>query len=175
MSGPSETRLHWRPWRSDWLGHPVLCLAARLYLGAVFLLACVHKLAQPETFAVDIATYQFLPLVFINAFALVLPMVELVAGLMLVLGLRSRAAALLIVLMMLSFMIGLSHALALGLDMSCGCFASSDAAEGHAISGMTLLRDAAWLALGLYVMVYDRRPLGLDRVLSRDPSRGPDA
>lgn len=154
-------------WRPSWGGHRYLGLLARLYLGLVFLLACVHKLADPEAFAIDIATYQFLPLVFVNGFALLLPMVELVAGVMLVLGFRTRAAAFLIVWMMIAFMIALSHALYLGLDMSCGCFASSAAAEGHVISGMTLLRDAAWLALGLYVLVFDRRPLGLDHWLSR--------
>ncbi len=159
----STTGFDLRFWQSAWAGHPWFGLAARLYLGVVFLLACAHKLAEPESFAVDIATYQFLPLVFINAFALLLPMVELVAGVMFVVGFRVRAAALLMALMMLAFMIGLSHALALGLDMSCGCFASSEAAEGHAISGMTLLRDAAWLGLSLYVLVYDRRPLGVDR------------
>ena len=154
-------------WRSSWIGHPCLGLLARLYLGGVFLLACLHKIAEPEAFAIDIATYQLLPLVFVNGFALLLPMVELVAGIMLVLGFRTRAAAFLIVWMMIAFMIGLSHALHLGLDMSCGCFASSAAAEGHAISGMTLLRDAAWLGLGLYVLEFDRRPLGIDRWLSR--------
>jgi putative oxidoreductase len=167
MSSATRKGVDLRVWRADWAGHPVLGLAARLYLGLVFLLACLHKIAEPEAFAIDIATYQFLPLVFINAFALVLPMVELVAGVMIIVGLRARASALLIALMMLAFMIGLSHALHLGLDMSCGCFASSEAADGHSISGMTLLRDAAWLALALYVLVFDRRPLGLDRWLSR--------
>jgi uncharacterized membrane protein YphA (DoxX/SURF4 family) len=154
-------------WRIDWPGHPALGLLARLYLGAVFLLACIHKLGQPEVFALDIATYQFLPLVFINAFALLLPMVELVVGVMLVVGFRTRAASFLIVWMMIAFMIGLSNALHLGLDMSCGCFASSAASEGDTISGMTLLRDAGWLGLGVYVLVFDRRPLGLDRWLSK--------
>ena len=154
-------------WRVDWPGHPALGLIARLYLGAVFLLACIHKLAQPEVFALDIATYQFLPLIFINAFALLLPMVELLTGLMLVVGFRGRAASFLIVWMMIAFIIGLSHALYLGLDMSCGCFASSAATEGDSISGLTLLRDAGWLGIGLYVLFFDRRPLGIDRWLSK--------
>ena len=145
-----------------WQGHAWLALAARVYLGGVFLLACGHKLANPEAFALDVATYRFLPLWAVNAFALVLPWVELLAGTLLVAGVRVRAQALLIALMMLAFLIALGHALHLGLDMSCGCFASSGA-EADPISWKTIVRDGAWLALALYVLALDRRPLGIER------------
>ena len=149
----------------DWRGHQWLGLIARLYLGLVFVMACWHKILSPETFALDVATYQFLPLGMVNGFALVLPWVELLAGVMLILGLRARAAALLVVLMMLSFILALLWALYLGLDMACGCFASQATATGDPISWQTLVRDAFWLTLGLYVLTLDREPWGLDRVL----------
>lgn len=152
-----------------WSGHAWLALPMRLYLGVVFLWACVHKIADPGAFALDVATYQFLPLALVNLFALVVPWAELVVGVMIVVGFRTRAAALLIVGLMLAFMVALGWALYLDLDMSCGCFASS--AEADPISSMTMLRDAGWLALGLYVLVFDRRPLGLDRLLARRRER----
>ena len=71
-----------------------LTLAARLYLAYVFLLACWFKIADPPAFALSVATYQFLPLSLINITALVMPWTELLAGAMLLLGLRVRAAAL---------------------------------------------------------------------------------
>jgi putative oxidoreductase len=148
-----------------WRGHAYLALLARLYLGGVFILACLHKIAEPATFALDVATYQFLPLPLINIFALVMPWLELLAGAMIVLGLRTRAAALLIAAMMVAFMIALGWALAQGLDMSCGCFAAQG--EHDPITGWTMLRDAGWLVLALYVLVFDRAPLGLDRLLFR--------
>ncbi len=151
-------------------GHAWLALAARLYLAWVFLEACVHKIADPTAFAVDVATYGILPLWSVNAMAHVLPWIELLAAAMLILGFRVRAAALLVGGMMVMFLAALSIALAKGLDMSCGCFASTGAAEDP-ISAMTLLRDAAWLALALYVMFLDRRPLGLDRLLEHGRSR----
>jgi uncharacterized membrane protein YphA (DoxX/SURF4 family) len=113
----------------------------------------------------DVATYQFLPLPLINLMAIVLPWLELVSGVMLVLGLRVRAAALLMTGMMLVFMIALGWALYLGLDMSCGCFASQG--EADSISGLTMWRDAGWLALCLYVLVFDGRPLGLELLWRR--------
>lgn len=156
----------------EWRGHAVLGLAARWYLGVVFALACWHKILEPATFALDVATYQFLPLPLVNAFALVLPWVELVAAVCLVVAFRTEAAALLVALMMVAFLIALGHALHLGLDMSCGCFAGSGA-EDDPISWRTVLRDLAWLLLALYVLVFDRRPLGLDGWLERRRARAP--
>jgi uncharacterized membrane protein YphA (DoxX/SURF4 family) len=152
-------------WR-DWRGHAVGGLAARLYLGTIFLLACGHKILHPGAFAVDIATYQMLPLALVNPLAIVLPWVELAAGLMLVFGFRTRAAALLVTGMVAMFTVAISYAVARGLDMSCGCFASQGAADDP-ISWRTILRDTGWLVLTLYVLVFDRRPFGLDRLLGR--------
>ena len=145
-----------------WRGHAILGLLARLYLGGLFVYAAWHKLLHPATFALDVATYQILPLALINLAALILPWVEVVAGAMLVTGFRTRAAALLIAGMMVVFMAALASALGRGLDMSCGCFAAQGSADP--ISGWTMLRDASWLALALYVLIFDRRPLGADRL-----------
>lgn len=148
-----------------WGGHAWLTLPARLYLGFVFLYACIHKIADPGAFALDVATYQFLPLSLVNLTALILPWIELLAGIMIVIGFRTRAAALLIAGMMVIFMVALAWALHQGLDMSCGCFASSS--EEDPISGLTLLRDSGWCSLALYVLVFDRGlGLGLDRWLA---------
>jgi putative oxidoreductase len=145
-----------------WRGHAVLALAARLYLGAIFIFASWHKLADPGAFAVDIATYQMLPLALVNPLAIVLPWLEMAAGVMLVVGFRTRAAALLVAGMMAMFTVAIAIAVGKGLDMSCGCFASQGAVEDP-ISWLTIARDSGWLLLALYVLVLDRRPLGLDR------------
>jgi putative oxidoreductase len=152
--------MSWQAWR----GHALVALAARLYLGSLFLLACWHKLLDPHAFAVDIATYQVLPLALVNPMAIVLPWVELVAGLLLVLGLRTRAASLLVAAMLAMFTAAIAVAVARGLDVACGCFASQGAAEDP-ISWRTIVRDTAWLLLALYVLRFDRRPLGVDRLL----------
>lgn len=148
-----------------WQGHAWVALLLRFYLGAVFLIACYHKLLHPELFAMDVATYQLLPLWSINAFALILPWVELLAGLMLVLGLRVRSASLLVALMMVSFLLSLAWALHLHLDMSCGCFASQGATHDDPISWHTLIRDTIWLGQAVYIFFLDRHPFGLERII----------
>ncbi len=147
--------------------HSFIAYFVRLYLAWVFISACIHKLVDPTGFAIDIATYQMLPLVFINPLAIVLPYVELGTGFMLMIGLRARAAALMVCGMMLMFMIALSYALMHDLSISCGCFASNAAAGSDPISGLTMLRDSAWLILAIYVVIFDRRPFGIDRLIGK--------
>ena len=139
---------------------------ARWYLGVLFVGACLHKIAEPASFALDIATYDILPLVAVNLVAIVLPWIELYAGAMLIAGWRVRASSLIVAAMMLVFLAALWIALARGLDMSCGCFASQGAEEDP-ISRVTVLRDIVWLGLALFVVAFDRGLVGLDHWLER--------
>ena len=151
----------------NWAGHAWLALPLRWYLGGVFVLACQHKIADPGSFAVDVATYGILPLSLVNMTAIALPWIELAAGIMLIVGLKARAAALMVFGMMVMFIAALAIALAQGLDMSCGCFASQGAQGEDPISSMTVLRDVGWLMLSVYVMLFDDSPIGIDRILAR--------
>ena len=130
----------------------------------MFIVACLHKIADPHVFALDIATYDILPLSEINLMAITLSWIELFAGIMLVAGFRVRGAALAVAGMMVMFLVAVIIALDKGLDMSCGCFASQTTEEDP-ISYLTVLRDAGWLLLAVYVAVFDRRVIGLDRLL----------
>jgi uncharacterized membrane protein YphA (DoxX/SURF4 family) len=150
-----------------WPGHAWLAIPARFYLGYIFILACLHKIAHPGTFALDIATYDLLPLSLVNLTAITLPWIELAAGIMLVAGYRVRGASLAVAGMMVMFIIAIVLALSKGLDMSCGCFASQAAKDEDPITYMTVLRDLGWLALSLYVVIFDRSAIGLDRLLAR--------
>jgi putative oxidoreductase len=150
----------------EWPGHAWLALPARLYLGWVFVLASLHKIAHPASFGLDIATYDIIPLSLVNPMAIMLPWVELLAGSLLVIGWRARGASLAISGMMIMFIVAILLALAKGLNMSCGCFASQAAVENDPISYLTVLRDAAWLLLGAYVVLVDRNAIGVDRLLA---------
>ncbi len=154
----------------QWKGHAWLGLAARLYLGGVFVFASLHKIAHPGVFALDIATYDMVPLGLVNLMAITMPWVEIAAGLLLILGVRARAAALCCSGMMVIFLVALLSALSRGLDMSCGCFASQSVAKEDPISYLTVLRDLGWLALALYILLLDRRPIGLERLLTNPPN-----
>ena len=139
---------------------------ARWYLGVLFAGAAWHKIASPHDFAIDIATYEILPLGLVNLSAVTLPWIEFVTGGLLLLGVRVRAAALLVFAMMLVFLAALISALLRGLDMSCGCFASQGA-RSDPITWLTVVRDLLWLGLSVLVLVSDRGLAGLEWLLGR--------
>jgi putative oxidoreductase len=137
----------------------------RVYLGMVFVLASLYKIYDPRAFALTVATYQMAPLWTINLFALILPMVELVVGVALILGMWTRESALLTVGMMLMFLTALGWALHQEIHMSCGCFASSEAEND--IGFHTVARDLIWLSIATYIMIVDDGRFGLDRFLKQ--------
>jgi uncharacterized membrane protein YphA (DoxX/SURF4 family) len=144
---------------------PQLAWLFRVTLGVVFIVASLDKVAHPDAFAVSIANYRLVPQGLINAMAICLPWIELVAGACLVLGLWSRANLLVVELLLAVFIAAISIALARDLDISCGCFTTDSAA--HSMSRWTLYWDIIWLGMGLHALLFDRDLLSLGRLLRR--------
>ncbi len=151
---------------TSWRGHAWVAVPLRLYLGALFIYAAVHKVADPAAFALDVATYEILPLGLVNLAALTVPWIEVVAGALLLAGWRVRPAALVVAGLLAVFLAALLIALARGLDMSCGCFASQGAGADP-ISWRTVLRDLLWLAMAAHVAVFDRAHLSVAQLVRK--------
>jgi len=122
------------------LAHPVLGLALRVYLGGVFIYASMYKINYPAEFAESIAAYQLAPFWALNPTALLMPWLELIAGVLLVIGVRTRAAAAAIGGMLALFSLAVLLALARGIPVGCGCFSSVEETLGWG----TLARDLLW-------------------------------
>lgn len=97
-------------------------LVLRIVIGGTFVYAGVTKIANPQAFADSIVTFRILPENLINLLALSLPPFEIIAGGMLIVGFRTRAAAFALVVLTVVFALALSQALVRGLDVDCGCF-----------------------------------------------------
>lgn len=123
----------------------------RFVLGGVFVYAAVSKLQDPALFAASVAGYQILPGLFVNLFALLLPAMELVAGLALLATKWTRESALILLGMLGVFFVGLVQALVRGLDISCGCFGEGAGGAGSLVSALVrdllLFVPAVWLVL----------------------------
>lgn len=124
---------------------------ARIFMGAVFLYASYDKILHPQAFAEAVYNYQLLPDTAVNAAALVLPWIELVAGLCLVTGIWLPGAAVLAALLMTAFTAALVFNQIRGLDVHCGCF-STQATHGPA-NLWTVIRDICFLALSVYLLI----------------------
>lgn len=144
--------------------HPYTALFCRLVLGIVFIYASVDKILHPEAFARSVQNYRILPVESINLFAIILPWVEVVCGVLLLLGLFTGGTILLMTLLILVFLIALSSVVIRGIDISCGCFSSNG---GERITFLYVLRDLILFALAFQALLYDRRVLSLDNLISK--------
>jgi uncharacterized membrane protein YphA (DoxX/SURF4 family) len=110
------------------LTHPVFLALVGIAVGQELIRASLDKIAYPDLFADIVHDYDMLPLVAINAFALIMPWTEMVAGAVLVLGMLPwlgawrRGAGLLSTLLFAAFLIAIAQAELRGLKIECGCF-----------------------------------------------------
>jgi putative oxidoreductase len=126
-----------------------LLLAARLATAGVFLAAALAKLPDMAAFAVDMANYRVLPPPLVPWAASTLVGVEILAGLALLAGIWSRAAALLASALLGLFVLGVAQAMLRGIDLACGCFGGDARA-----TWMTVLRDVGLLLPALAVAAF---------------------
>ncbi len=122
-----------------------LTMAVRVVVGVTFVSASVYKIMDPGSFARSIWYYHLMPGSLINLIALVLPWVELLAGLALIFGVLYRGAIVWVNVMTIAFIGALTLAVARGLDIDCGCFKAADNANGSALQPLIL--DGALLLL----------------------------
>jgi len=122
-------------------------LLSRWVIGAVFIYAAVPKLLDMPAFAAAIANYRMLPEVLVALVAAVLPGVELVTGAALVAGVGVRGGVILAEAMLLAFVVALIQGIVRGIDTSCGCFDTAQAASpiGWGVVG----RDLVLMAMGV--------------------------
>jgi len=104
-------------------------VGARWIVGIVFVFAAVGKIVEPELFARSILRYQLVPVSGVNLLAIFLPWIELFVGMALLLGIRTKAAALMAGGLLIVFTIAIASAWARGLNIECGCFTQSAAAS----------------------------------------------
>ena len=124
-------------------------LVGRLVFGSIFVAASADKILHPGAFAQVVYNYQILPDSAVNLVAILLPWLELVLGLLILLGLWLPGALILSNLLLISFSASLAFNLIRGLDVHCGCFSSS--AASHASVWTYVLRDVTFLILGGYL------------------------
>jgi len=126
-------------------------LALRVYIGGVFIYASMYKIGYPVEFAQNIASYQIVPFWAVNLLAIVMPWTELICGILLVVGLRSKSAVAIIAGMLLLFTLAILLSLLRSIPIGCGCFHSME----EPMSWTTLLRDLIWLAMAIHIYRFD--------------------
>lgn len=129
----------------------LLSLVARLFIGAIFVVASYQKILDPVEFAVSIRNYMIIPEAYSNLLALTLPWIEMGVGLLLITGILVKPAALLTTGMLASFLAALVYAYAINLDIDCGCFSSSSSSDGR-IGIYHLVRDSLLVFVSAFLL-----------------------
>lgn len=134
-------------WRS-----PYTAVICRLILGTSFIVAPMYKIAYPGEFAENVAGFQLVPYYLVNSMAVIMPWIELVTGLFLILGIRTRAAASIIGALLIVFTIAIVINLVQATPINCGCFE----AVGEPLNWWLVIRDLGMLILAIQIIFYDR-------------------
>ncbi|MCG6894786.1 MAG: DoxX family protein [Desulfobacteraceae bacterium] len=121
----------------------------RAVFGGAFVWAAWAKIIDPASFAVAVANYDLLPHGAVGFTAAVLPWIEMICGVLLIIGIWVAGNALVLNTLLLVFTGALAMSMFRGLDIACGCFSLDvQASESH---WYYLLRDVAMLGLGFWI------------------------
>ena len=121
--------------RPPWVESPGLSFFCRLVAAGTFLAAGIAKIGDPAGFATQVSRFELFPSL-ANLFGVFLPWAELVLGTAMLFGVWPRAAALGMCALFALFIPALLWALAKGLKIDCGCFATNEP-----LTAWTVLRD----------------------------------
>jgi len=139
---------------------------ARLVTGGVWVVAGLLKLPDPAASVRAVRAYDLLPESSVTAVGHLLPLVEVVVGLCLVVGLVTRLAAVISAVLFVAFVLGIASAWSRGLQIDCGCFGGGGFdADATARYPWEIARDVGLLLLSGWLVRWPRTRLALDNLL----------
>ncbi|WP_037362225.1 MauE/DoxX family redox-associated membrane protein [Nakamurella lactea] len=142
----------------DWIG-----LVVRLGLAAVWLASGIAKASNSRETIVAVRAYRILPESAVRPVAGVLPYLEIALGVLLLLGLATRLAAVLSSVVLAVFIAGVISAAARGLSIDCGCFGGGgDVAAGNTQYTAEILRDVGFLVMAGFLIWRPWTALSID-------------
>ncbi|MCL2489886.1 MAG: DoxX family protein [Propionibacteriaceae bacterium] len=152
-----------------------ITVAARVILGGAIMAAGLLKIGNlvvslqqgvvPESVKAVQAYRLPFPDWMITAIGTAMPIIEIVLGLVIVIGLATRWTAALGGLMMVAYIIVISSAWARGLKIDCGCFGPGGdlTLPGEKpMYWLDILRDIGLLICAVWIVLFPKSPLSID-------------
>lgn len=140
----------------------------RLVLAAVWIGAGVAKITDLDGAVRAVRAYRLLPDIAAQVVGAGLPVVEIMLGLLLLVGAGVRVGAVVSAVLLLGFLVGIGSAWARGLRIDCGCFGSGgELKAGESPSyGWDLVRDGALFVLAIALARWPNGYLAIDGLLT---------
>ncbi len=152
---------------------PWVGLLARLILGGVLLVAGYLKAFTPDKSMMAVRAYDVLPIWLANILGIILPWLEIGAGLLLIIGVALRYAAIFGAALMVVFIIAISQAWARGLSIDCGCFGGGGTIDPSKTRYLEeILRDTGLAVLGFYLLRYPVTKFAVEKNKSHELVQG---
>ena len=126
-----------------------ILLFFRLVVGGVFIWAGLSKIFDPLGFAQNIANYRIFSQSVSLFLALILPWIEVICGLLLVMGIFRETASFILSGSLVVFLGLIIVTLIRGLDIDCGCFGSLSRSVDYKL----LLMDCVLLFFSLNIFL----------------------
>ena len=144
-----------------WIGAVI-----RIFLGVIWIWASLAKLHDPRGFVQAVRAYDATPEWLSKAIGYGLPVMEFALGVLLIIGIAVRLAAIVSALLFFVFIIGVAQAAARGLKLDCGCFGGGgQTLQTHYT--LDILRDVGLLILAAYLVVWSFTKFSLEEFLGR--------
>jgi uncharacterized membrane protein YphA (DoxX/SURF4 family) len=135
----------------------------RLGLAGVWLVSGAIKVADLNQTYVAVQAYDLLPAGLVSLIAGAVPFLELALGVLLLVGLGTRVAAVVSAVVLLAFIGAVAQAWARGLSIDCGCFGGGgQVAAGETAYPEEIARDLGFLLLCGWLVVRPRSRFSLD-------------
>jgi uncharacterized membrane protein YphA (DoxX/SURF4 family) len=131
-----------------------LLVLFRIVLGGLFVYAGLTKALEPLDFAQNIRNYRLVGQGLSFIAAVILPWLEILAGLALAAGVWKRGAALTISGLLVFFIVLILVTMVRGIDVDCGCFGAVSRKAGLG----AILEDLVMLFPGLCVLFGPKQP-----------------
>lgn len=143
----------------------ILAFPARLALGGLFAYAGALKIADPQKFSEAVRAFKIIPeqaQQLILSITFTLPWLELLAGVAVILGFWTRAAAALLAAASAAFVAGLLSLLARDISTSCACFGDAELFCSGPVGWCHVARTAAFLVVALLLLAIGPGRLAID-------------
>lgn len=129
----------------------IIAPLCRVVLGAIWTVAGATKLGKIASTTQSIEAYQIFSFEWARFLATIIGPVEIIGGILLMLGVFVRACSAVSLVVLVIFVTGLVQALIRGLSINCGCFGTGGVAENRSAMYVALFRDVVLIAMNTYV------------------------
>lgn len=130
---------------------PLILMLARIGLGVTLVLAGISKATGRLKFEQSLYNFGLVPVAAVRPMSFVIPATELTLGVILIIGLFARWAAIAAGFLIAAFSVGIVLNLVENRRVECGCFGGFG--DGP-ISGWTLLRNSGLVVVAILISIW---------------------